>query len=180
MRLQSHPLGYEIKGDKKNYIVTHGGLANRESMLPIAYALSDNGHNVIIADLPRHGGSNDDKRKGISRWKKLIQQKNITHGIGHSLGAVWICPSREYVKGIKYVTSVGNNCIGSSKISGASFLFKIPIVNKSYHIDHLLEPWNPDVLFRIKDVKNNWKIYIFADALAYFCIWNALLHFTLS
>jgi hypothetical protein len=162
MRLQSHPLGYEIKGEKKSYIVTHGGLANRESMLPIAYALSDNGHNVIIADLPRHGASSDTKKKGKALWNKAIRKAKITHGIGHSLGGAWICPTNNYIRQITNVTPIGHNC-SNNGLYGKSFRVHIPFIKGDYHIDHLIETWNPNVLFRIKDIsKNNWNVYVYS------------------
>ena len=162
MQLQSHPLGYEIKGDKKSYIVVHGGLANRESMLPVAYALADSGHNVVVADLPRHGSSTRSKEQGHTLWSKTIKENNITHAVGHSLGGVWINPKERYIEGIKHTTYIGNYCSQKKSICGTSFLFPLPVVKKNYHIDHLIEPWNPAVIVRIKDVQTSWKVYIYA------------------
>ena len=47
-------LGYSITG-KKQAVVTHGGLANVESMLPWAYALADQDYGVELINLPNHG-----------------------------------------------------------------------------------------------------------------------------
>ena len=164
--LESHPLGYEIKGTKQRYVVTHGGLANRETMLPIAYALAEKGYHVVVADLPSHGASRELKKDGIQKWKEHLKKEKITNGIGHSLGSKFICPTRgrQYITSIKNTIHIGQDewCNGRKNIEGSTFRFNIPFVEKDYHLDHLVEPWNPSVISQIPNISNTWSLYIYA------------------
>ena len=100
-RLRRSPLGFVLAGTTPATVVTHGGLASKESMLPIAYAVADSGQTVLVADLPGHGGSHlaagDQIRASARAWQREVDTLKVRNGIGHSLGSTFLCPKHRHL-----------------------------------------------------------------------------------
>ena len=151
--LQPHPLGYRIDGAGDTVLVTHGGLASKETMLAYAYAAADGGHAVVLADLPAHGSSGLPAGPSISQstreWKRLATAEQVTLAIGHSLGSTYLCPSARIHVTFPRSVHIGRDekCGGKGRrnLEGDSFRLAIPRLG-SYHLDHFLEPWNPGLV----------------------------------
>ena len=133
-------LGYSISG-KKQAVVTHGGLANVESMLPWAYALADQDYGIELINLPNHGSWHSTAHtstKAKNMWKTKARSYNPKLAVGHSLGASTVIYS-----GIFPRVLIGRKAPKRSKqylLRGSLFPSWL------YLLDHVLEPWNPLLL----------------------------------
>lgn len=136
--------GYSFEG-KKTVVITHGGLANAETMLAWSNAFSDQGYAITLLDLPNHGNWYEDSIKYSTAkdiWSKVAHQSSPKIAIGHSLGGQMIENSKA-----PHLIRIGSGS-RNKKWNYYGSLFPL------YSIDHLLEPWNPILIERVlKDLK---------------------------
>jgi len=157
--LEPHKLGLKIHGKTETILITHGGLANKETMLAYAYAYADLGYSVVIADLPSHGNSEflmtDVTIKASKKeWENAIKNDDVILAIGHSLGSAFLCPKQPHHIFFRKTYHIGAQCSGRRNIKGSFFKdnFNLP------KIDHVLEPWNPKLISEISGNTNKIKV----------------------
>lgn len=157
--LEPHKLGLKIHGKTETILITHGGLANKETMLAYAYTYADLGYSVVIADLPSHGNSEflmtDLKIKASKKeWKNATKNDDVILGIGHSLGSAFLCPKQLHHVFFRKTYHIGGQCSGRRNIKGSFFKDNFNL----YMIDHVLEPWNPRLISEISGNTNKIRI----------------------
>ena len=127
--LEPHPLGLKISGEKKTVLITHGGLANKETMFAYAYAKADLGYTVILADLPAHGSSrlimaDVNKKTSLKEWKEGTDEEYVIEAIGHSLGSAFLCPQQPTHVIFPSTIHIGGLCTGKRRTNFQGSFFE--------------------------------------------------------
>ena len=137
-KLDGSARGYLIEGDTQ-VVVTHGGLANAESMLAWSFSFADQGYAVELMDLPNHGSwyaKSMTSKQAKQLWWSKIESRQPAIGIGHSLGSY---PVNDAPFPLRLL--IGSYRGESTKQRQHHFGRLFP--EKWYVLDHVLEPWNP-------------------------------------
>ena len=141
-RLSPIEHGYFIDGDKQ-VVVTHGGLANAETMLAWSYAFADQGYAVSVINLPNHGDWYEQPTSSAGAkevWRKEALSSKPVIGIGHSLGTLMIRDSSIPLR-LLIGTYIGKESKQQRKYRGSLFPSKL--------LDHVWEPWNPILIEKV-------------------------------
>ena len=136
--------GYLIEGDTQ-VVVTHGGLANAESMLAWSYSFADQGYAVELMDLPNHGSwyaRSMTSARAKKLWLSEMTSQRPSIGLGHSLGSY---PVNDAPFPLRLL--IGSYRGEETKQRQHHFGQLFP--KDWYLLDHVLEPWNPILIEKV-------------------------------